>query len=107
MSIQSTTEAILSHYGAKLASATPEQQQTLKDRVLEAETKLRVTVYWEAHRMVILGNCGSHLSRIGEWMDCSCHAFQCSGSGHENKQPCKHLVVLARWVAENIRTTGE
>tara|TARA_R110002153_G_scaffold21172_2_gene70979 strand:- start:677 stop:1021 length:345 start_codon:yes stop_codon:yes gene_type:complete len=53
--------------------------------------------YW-----FIFSKCGEHYSEINNaHYYCSCHSFECSGKGMENKKPCKHLYALATWQMRN------
>ena len=98
--------------------ATPEKKVTdYKLRITQTREKIECRVNTDA-----LGNlsqfdspkemepywyleavCGEHTLEIS--MDrfyCTCHSFECSGKGIENKEPCKHLYVLAAWFMGEI-----
>ena len=104
---------IINHWRPKFT----EDASKIKERILEVRSKIVCNVntdslknlqqyddpremepYWFIH-----ATSGEHYAEINHnHFYCTCHSFECSAKGLNNKLPCKHLYVLACWGMRNF-----
>lgn len=100
---------IVAFWSRKFKSATEKKQQTFKNNITIVREAMKVGLWspenqweWFQDNWYIYGEHKEHTFYISQDnSECSCHSYQCSGEGFENKTPCKHLYALASGILTN------
>ena len=107
-------QAIISFWRKKFQDADSDKQEKLKELVTVVRENMDVGLwypeedewFWYQDNWYIYGEHKEHFFMIcQDYVECSCHSYQCSGEGLQNKKPCKHLYALASGVITNWATT--